>query len=115
MGNTDVRKCAVIETLRLISAKWKPCILCQLMESTKRYGKLLRIIPNISRKMLTQHLRELERDGLITRRVFASVPPRVEYAMTDKGKSLWPVFQTLEFWGLANLEEVNSIEEMLSS
>jgi len=115
MEKKDVRKCAVIETLRLISAKWKPCILCQLRRSNKRYGMLLRIIPNISRKMLTQHLKELESDGLISRRVYASVPPKVEYAMTKKGDSLWPVFQTLEFWGLSNLEEVNSIEEMISS
>ncbi|MDH3651627.1 MAG: helix-turn-helix transcriptional regulator [Saprospiraceae bacterium] len=108
------KKCAVIKTLRLISAKWKPCILCHLMDSDKRYGQLLQMIPNVSKKMLTQHLRELELDGLINRKTHPVVPPRVDYSLTEKGKSLRSVFQILESWGMTNLAGAKSIEEMIA-
>lgn len=109
------RRCAVIETLKVFSAKWKPCILSFLFNGDKRYGELQRLIPNISRKMLTQHLKELCEDGLIERKPFPTIPPKVEYTITNKGKSLQPLFNHLNMWGLKHLGNVSSIEEMISA
>ena len=108
------QRCAVIETLKVFSAKWKPCILSYLFIGNKRYGELQRMIPNISRKMLTQHLKELCADGLIERKPFPTIPPKVEYAISEKGRSLQPVFKVLNGWGVKNLENVCSTEEMTS-
>ena len=108
------KRCAVIETLKKISAKWKPCILCYLMKGDKRYGELHRLIPNISRKMLTQHLKELQMDGLINRKSFPVIPPKVKYSLTEKGRSLEMVLLSLENWGMENLYEVHSIADMVA-
>ncbi len=111
----EQRRCAVIESLKVFSAKWKPCILCYLLESSKRYGELYRLIPNISKKMLGQHLRELQKDGLITRQSFPQIPPKVVYTLTAKGRSLQSVFAALESWGLDNFPDTCSISDMLQS
>ncbi len=113
MKTKEEKRCAVSETIDLISAKWKPCILCHLLDSRKRFGQLLRNIPNVSKKMLAQHLKELQADGLISKRSYGTIPPRVDYFLTDKGRSLEPVLFALENWGLTNLQRVHGIEDMM--
>lgn len=95
--------CPVTATLELIGGKWKTIILYCLSTSTKRFGEIAVRIPNISRKVLTEQLKELENDGLILREHYKEIPPRVEYSLTDLGKSLSPVFRELEIWGTENV------------
>lgn len=109
-----IYQCAVIATLKLFATKWKPCILCYLMEKPMRYNELHRIIPNISRKMLSSHLNELETDSLIVRTQYDDKLQRVEYCLSARGKSLMPIITQLENWGLNNLEDVRSIQQMLA-
>lgn len=92
--------CCPVETmLLLIGDKWKVMILRDLMTGTKRFGALRRSIPAISQKMLTQQLRAMEADGLVHREVYAEVPPRVEYSLTETGESLRPVLDAMSVWG----------------
>ena len=91
--------CPVETTLTLIGDKWKVMILRDLMTGTKRFGALRRSIPAISQKMLTQQLRAMEADGLVHREVYAEVPPRVEYSLTETGESLRPVLDAMNVWG----------------
>lgn len=91
--------CPVETTLLLIGDKWKVMILRDLMTGTKRSGALRRSIPAISQKMLTQQLRAMEADGLVHREVYAEVPPRVEYSLTETGESLRPVLDAMNVWG----------------
>lgn len=91
--------CPMEATLDLIGGKWKSVILFRLSEGTKRYNELGRLLCRITPRMLTQQLRDLERDGLITRTVFAEVPPRVEYSLTETGRTLQPVLDALMIWG----------------
>lgn len=86
-------------TLDLIGGKWKSVILFRLNEGTKRFSELGRLLPRITPRMLTQQLRDMERDGLVDRTVYAEVPPRVEYSLTDVGRSLQPVLDELKDWG----------------
>ncbi len=93
--------CPVETTLSLIGSKWKVLILRELsMKGTRRFGLLHRGVPGISQKILTQQLRQMEADGLVARRVYAEVPPRVEYSLTSVGRSLEPVLAALAAWGL---------------
>lgn len=85
-------------TLRMLTGKWKGGILYRLSQRTHRFGELKRAIPGITQHMLTVQLRELEADGLVERTVFAEVPPRVEYALTDAARALRPVFEALLRW-----------------
>lgn len=86
-------------TLDVIGGKWKTLTLCQLTSGPKRSGELMRSMPEITRKMLTQSLRELEADGLVNRTVFQEVPLRVEYELTELGKSLHPLLTQMCEWG----------------
>ncbi|WP_160036226.1 winged helix-turn-helix transcriptional regulator [Paenibacillus sp. An7] len=87
-------------TLAVIGGKWKLIILWHLgLEGTKRFSELKKMIPHITQKMLTHQLRELEQDLLVHRKVYAEVPPRVEYSLTDHGQSLMPVLQAMYNWG----------------
>jgi len=95
--------CPVTATLQLIGGRWKTVILYCLTSGTKRFGEIAVRIPNISRKVLTEQLKELEADGLIHREQFKEIPPRVEYSLTDLGKSLSSVIQELEKWGVENV------------
>ncbi len=92
-------KCHVNITLDILGGKWKPIILWYLNESTHRFGELEKSIPEITQKMLTQQLREMEADKLISRKVYPEVPPKVEYSITPHGKSLRPVLEALGDWG----------------
>ncbi|GAJ26753.1 transcriptional regulator [Liquorilactobacillus sucicola DSM 21376 = JCM 15457] len=86
-------------TLDVIGGKWKPIILCHLGNGPTRTGELRRLIPNITQKMLTQQLRELENDRIIIRKIYNQVPPKVEYYLSDEGKTLRELLVTMSVWG----------------
>lgn len=95
----DLPICPVETTLTLISDKWKVLILRDLMPGTKRFGELKKSIGYVSQKVLTAQLRQMEASGLLTRKVYAEVPPRVEYTLTELGYSLKPVLDAMWVWG----------------
>ncbi|MFT5699039.1 MAG: DNA-binding HxlR family transcriptional regulator [Desulforhopalus sp.] len=95
--------CPVEVSMDLLSGKWKCLMLWHLNEGTKRYKELERIVPGVSQKMLTQQLKELEKDGLITRTVYPEVPPRVEYSLTDLGLSAFPILEMMHSWAVGKL------------
>jgi DNA-binding HxlR family transcriptional regulator len=97
----ELPACPVATTVNLIGNKWKILILRDLLSGTKRFGELRRSVTGISQKVLTDNLRALEEDGIITRKIFAEVPPRVEYSLTELGDSLRPVINVLAEWGTA--------------
>ncbi len=92
--------CPVETTLSLISDKWKILIIRDLLGGTKRFGELKKSITGISQKVLTSNLRQMEESGLVHREVYAEVPPKVEYSLTELGISLQPVLSAMEVWGL---------------
>jgi DNA-binding HxlR family transcriptional regulator len=91
--------CAVEAALRFIDGKWKGVILWHLLRETLRFNQIRRLLPSVTQRMLTNQLRELEADGLVGRRVYAEVPPRVEYSLTERGRTLEPVLLALKAWG----------------
>lgn len=100
MENKDITSCSSVKvTLEVMGGKWKPLIMYLLVERTMRFSELQRSITGITQKMLTEQLRELERDGLISRKVYPQVPPKVEYSITKYGKTLLPVLETMHDWG----------------
>lgn len=96
--------CPVAATLQLIGGKYKALLLWHLSGKVLRFNELRRLVPEATPKMLTQQLRELERDGLIARRVYPVVPPKVEYSLTELGASLFPILQAMYAWGSRLLE-----------
>ena len=96
--------CPVAATLQLIGGKYKALLLWHLSGKVLRFNELRRLVPEATAKMLTQQLRELERDGLITRTVYPVVPPKVEYALPERGESLFPILQAMYVWGSGLLE-----------
>ena len=102
----SILTCEIEITLNAIGGKWKPLILYYLIEEgTKRFGEIQSFICTVSHKTLTNQLRELESDGLISRSVYPEVPPRVEYSITDKGMSLYPILEAMCEWGEKNLTD----------
>lgn len=97
----EMPACPVETTLWLIGDKWKVLILRDLMSGTKRFGELKKLIGNISQKVLTAQLRDMEEKGLVNRKVYAEVPPRVEYSLTELGQSLKPILDAMQHWGEA--------------
>jgi DNA-binding HxlR family transcriptional regulator len=97
-----VRDCPVRTALQVIGGKWKPVVLFYLFEGSRRFGELRRCMPDATQKMLTQQLRELERDGIIARKVYHQVPPKVEYSLTAYGRTLQGVMRELCKWGTAH-------------
>ena len=102
--------CPVETTLTLISSKWKVLILRDLLAGTKRFGELRRSVGNVSQKVLTAQLREMEDSGLVTRTVYPEVPPRVEYALTELGQSLRPILDAMWNWGEVYQADVRARE-----
>ena len=96
----ELPACPVETTLMLIGDKWKVLILRDLMDGTKRFGELKKSIGTVSQKVLTAQLRDMEENGLLTRKVYAEVPPRVEYTLTETGYSLKPILDSMWAWGL---------------
>lgn len=99
MNKQELPACPVEITLSLMADKWKFLIIRDLLTGTKRFGELQRSIGRVSQKVLTNNLRQMEQSGLIIRKVYAEVPPRVEYSLTDLGKSLKPILDSMVNWG----------------
>lgn len=121
MEKKELPVCPVETTLSLISDRWKVLILRDLLTGTKRFGELKKSLTGISQKVLTANLKDMEASGLLTRRAYAEVPPRVEYTLTETGESLKPVLRAMFDWGMdykrknhspAN-ERVDALEEAL--
>ncbi|ACK59745.1 MULTISPECIES: winged helix-turn-helix transcriptional regulator [Bacillus] len=98
--------CPVEAMVEVIGGKWKGVILYHLLDGTKRFNELKRLKPNITQRMLTLQLRELEADGIIHREVYREVPPKVEYSLTELGESLRPVILLMMEWATHNMEKV---------
>lgn len=106
MQKQDQSGCSSVRTtLDVIGGKWKPLIMFLLVDKTMRFSELQRSIVRITQKMLTEQLRELEKDGLISRKVYPQVPPKVEYTITNYGRTLLPVLETMHKWGQAHKSE----------
>lgn len=97
--SVKVSDCPVTYTMSKIGGKWKPIVMYLIIEGENRFGILQRSIEGISKQMLTKQLRELEADGIIHRKIYAEIPPRVEYTITEKGKTLCPVIHSMRDWG----------------
>ena len=97
--------CPVEATVKIMGGKYKPVILWNLADGKMRYGQIHSVIPAVTDKVLTQQLREMERDGLISRKVYPQVPPKTEYSLTDFGKTLMPVLDAMCNWGRDYLEQ----------
>lgn len=95
----DIPECPVEMTLKLIGDKWKVLIIRDLLSGTKRFSELMRSVTGISQKVLTGHLRAMEADGLLTRKVYPEVPPHVEYTLTETGYSLELILDAMTVWG----------------
>jgi DNA-binding HxlR family transcriptional regulator len=108
----QVNLCQVDKALEVMVGKWKPIILLHLLfGGTKRFSELKRLIPDITQKMLTTQLRELEEQDIIQRVVYPQVPPKVEYSMTDYGKTLEPILTMMHQWGTDHLAHMKKLTE----
>ncbi|WP_282939631.1 helix-turn-helix domain-containing protein [Paenibacillus sp. RC67] len=101
--------CSVEFTLEVIGGKWKGVLLYHLMDGTKRFNELRKICPHITQRMLTLQLRELESDGIVHREVYQQVPPKVEYSLTEFGKTLEPIIHLMKQWGETYKQSTNRI------
>ncbi len=111
MSKKDLSPCPVETTIMLIGDKWKVLILRELMDGTKRFGeikKAVSLVNIVSQKVLTTQLRSMEEDGLVMRKVYAQIPPKVEYTLTETGYSLRPVLKALSEWGCEYQERLNN-------
>ena len=99
------KTCYIEKTMSIIGGKWKVLILWHLSNNTYRFGELKRIMPEITQKMLTQQLRELESENLVNREIYPVVPPKVEYSLTKEGKSLKPILSSMCSWGKIHVNQ----------
>lgn len=104
-GDEPVYLCAIERSIDIIGGRWKAIILFHLMEGTRRFGELQRLVPAVTQQMLTQQLRELETDGIVHREVYKQVPPKVEYSLTKRGETLVPILTALCEWGASHAAE----------
>lgn len=110
-------ECPILSTIAMISDKWKVIIIYKLKGGTLRFNELMRALQGVTQKVLTSQLRQLEEDGLVSRKIYAEVPPRVEYSLTPLGQSLTPVLEQLEMWAKEHSDEllnarVNAIQKV---
>lgn len=103
--------CPVEACVEVVGGKWKGVILFHLLGGTKRFNELSRLMPAVTQRMLTRQLRELEADQVVERKVYAEVPPKVEYSLTEFGKTLEPVLRMLQGWGMNYLEQITRIRK----
>ena len=96
-------ECPITGTIDIIGGKWKPIIIWILLQESKRFGELHKSIPGIALKVLSRHLKELEADGIVIRKAFPEIPPRVEYSLSEKGRSLNDIMQQLASWSRENI------------
>lgn len=108
--NKNEYDCPVEVTLELIGGKWKSLILWHLSHRSLRFSELRKAVPKATQKMLTQQLRDLENNGLVSRKVYTQVPPRVEYSLTEFGKSIYPILEAMRNWGSEYLN--NNIKDI---
>jgi len=106
-SDNDRYGCSVEATLDVIGGRWKGVILFHLLSGTKRFNELQRLVSGCTQRMLTLQLRELERDGVVLRTVYAQVPPKVEYSLTDFGQSLEPILLLMRDWGDRYLDQLS--------
>jgi len=104
-GSVDHQQCKVAAALAVLGGKWKLPLIKQLTQGTKRYNELSRDLEGITQRMLTKQLRELEEDGVVSRKVYPEIPPKVEYSLTQAGRDLQNVIQELEIWGGKHLSK----------
>ncbi|NSL85292.1 helix-turn-helix transcriptional regulator [Chitinophaga sp. Mgbs1] len=97
--------CGMVVIMETIGGKWKPCLIYNISKGIRRPGELQRCSPGASRRVLNQQLNELEQSGIVRKVIYAEMPPRVEYYLTEKGHSLLPVIATMEAWGARFIEE----------
>jgi len=114
--NEKTYKCSLEASVHVLAGKWRSLILWHLMDDKLRFSQVQKIVPGISKKVLSEHLKVLEKNKLIIRTLYASVPPRVEYQISKKGKSLAVILDQLEAWGRTNLyeEEDSNLKEHTS-
>jgi len=108
LTKSELPECPVATTVQLIGNKWKLLILRNLLARPWRFNEMLKSIPGISQKVLTDNLRSLEKDGIVTRTVYPEVPPRVEYALSELGESMRPIIAAMESWGRGYQEMVKN-------
>lgn len=108
---TDLPACPVETTAQLIGCKWRLLIMRDLLEGTKRFGELKKSLGSISQKVLTSNLRDMEEHGLVVRRAYPEVPPRVEYSLTEAGAQLKPVIDAMRAWGIDYQQRARRADE----
>ena len=108
LGN--IENCPVTATMGIIGGKWKILIVFLICNDINRFGKMGMVLKDISKQMLTTQLRELENDGILERKIYPEIPPRVEYFLTEKGKSLLPIIDMMKDWGKKYLLKEDAIE-----
>lgn len=110
--NGRIYHCALDVTMDQVGGKWKTVVLWYLRKDRKRFSELRKLIPGITEKMLSLQLRQLEKDGFVRRKVYAEVPPRVEYALTPHGKTLLPLLEEIARWGRAIGKKHGTLEKV---
>ena len=103
--------CPVEACVEVIGGKWKGVILFHLLGGTKRFNELMRLMPDVTQRMLTRQLRELEDDQIVNRKIYAEVPPKVEYSLSNFGKTLEPVLRMIQGWGVEYIEQITQIRK----
>ena len=112
MNYKDLPKCPIETTLKMLGCKWKVLIIRELLDGTKRFGELKKSVIGITQKVLTSKLREMEELGLLERKIYPQIPPKVEYTLTDIGYSLRPVLDSLKGWGKDYKRYTKLLEKM---
>lgn len=112
MNSKDLPKCPIETTLKMLGCNWKVLIIRELLTGTKRFGELKKAVTGITQKVLTSKLREMEELGLLERKIYPQIPPKVEYTLTDIGYSLRPVLESLKDWGKDYKRYTKLVEKM---